>query len=182
MLSNLAASRGPVAQGAPDFLQEFKRLMSLNASAVAVITCAEPDGARYGLAVTSVSSFSVEPPSVLICVNRTAEAHEPLRRAGRFGVNFLCDGQRDIANRFAGMQGEKNEAKYAGGDWSSTRNGVPILRDAFFWLECEVLHAAPILTHTVFIGKVITACGGDGRPAVYFGRDYVSIGAATPAG
>lgn len=166
----------------PEFLAKFKHLMSLNAAAVAIITCRDVDGRRYGLSVTSLSSFSIKPPSVLISVNHAAEAHEPLCRAQRFGVNFLREGQHDISNRFAGLNGEKNEGKYAGGDWIGTGNGVPVLRDAYFWLDCEVLAQTPILSHTVFVGKVNAACGpAEGCPSIYFGRNYVSIGGVASA-
>lgn len=183
MTQNAMETGSPVVSSSDEFLAKFKHLMSLNASAVAVITCEDSDGRRYGLTATSVSSFSVSPPSMLICVNHTAEAHEPLLRAQRFGVNFLREGQHDISNRFAGMNGERNEGKYIGGDWLRTENGVPVLRDAFFWLDCEVLVQSPVLTHTIFIGKVNSVCGpADGNPVIYFGRNYISLGDALGAG
>lgn len=182
MVENLTDPRTWSNDDSGEFLSKFKHLMSLNASAVAVITCEDKDGRRYGLTATSVSSFSVSPPSMLICVNHTAEAHEPLCRIQRFGVNFLREGQHDISNRFAGLNGEKNEGKYAGADWTRTENGVPVLRDAYFWLDCEVLVQSPVLTHTIFIGKVNSVCGPtQGGPAIYFGRNYVSIASAVGA-
>lgn len=162
--------------GGEDFVQSFKHLMSLNASAVGVITCIASDGIRYGLTATSISSFSMEPPSVLISVNHKAEAHDILIDRRCFGVSFLAVGQEDVAMRFAGFKGEKNEQKFADAHWAETKSGVPVLSDAMFWISCRVKEAVRIATHTIVVGDVVEASLARGSaPSIYYERGFTQL-------
>jgi flavin reductase (DIM6/NTAB) family NADH-FMN oxidoreductase RutF len=157
------------------FIRDFKASMALNASAVAAICC-EHDGIRYGLAATSVTSLSVDPPSMLICVGQKAEAHDPIMSAGCFSINFLAGGQSSISERLAGFAGEKNEAKFQDAPWSRGHLGMPILADCAFAVECEISHSFKVLTHTLHAGTVRAIWrNGNLAPLVYFNRSYIDL-------
>ena len=82
----------------------FKRGMRHLAASVTLITTRHRD-LRGGLTATAVCSVSAEPPQILVCVNKTASAHDPIGEAGFFCVNILAPDHRKIAERFAGMDG-----------------------------------------------------------------------------
>src|SRR5437868_15100984 len=75
---------------------------------------------RGGLTATAVCSVSAEPPQLLVCVNKTASAHDPIGQAGFFCVNILAPAHRQIAERFAGMDGVEGDERFNGiGEWSA---------------------------------------------------------------
>ncbi len=79
---------------------DFKLGMRRLASGVVVIAT-EFEGERFGLTATAVMSISADPPTLMICVNRSASAHEALSRSGCFTVNLLDGEDRPIADLFS---------------------------------------------------------------------------------
>ncbi len=86
--------------------------------AVSVISTAH-DGIRHGITVTSVTSVSMTPPSILFCVNRASRLHNPLVCAGHFCVNILHAHQIEIADAFSGRVA--GEDRFLVGEWASER-------------------------------------------------------------
>ena len=84
----------------------FKKGMRHLAASVTLITTKVQDQ-RGGLTATAVCSVSAEPPQILVCVNKSASAHDPIGEAGFFCVNILSPGHRKIAERFAGIANER---------------------------------------------------------------------------
>jgi flavin reductase (DIM6/NTAB) family NADH-FMN oxidoreductase RutF len=157
---------------------DFKRGMRQLASGVNVITVC--DGrASDGLTATAVCSLSAEPPHLLVCVNATANAHEPLRRVGAFCLNVLARGQEDIARRFASMDGAGREARFDLGKWFPLATGALALQGALANFDCLVVREIIAATHTVFIGRVIEVrMGGEATPLIYWGGSFDGLGTA----
>src|SRR6218665_966333 len=101
----------------------FKHAMGSLAGAVSVITVGTGP-LRTGFTATSVSSYSVEPPTILVSLNRTSSSWPALLEAGSFAVNILSEGQSDVADRFAGRGGIKGNDRYVGWDWSRLGSGT----------------------------------------------------------
>src|ERR1700754_1098955 len=78
-----------------------------------------------GMTVTSVSSLSLDPPSLIVSINRASSTWPVLERYGAFGANFLTADQRDIAERFAGRNGLKGRERFAGGEWITRGSSAP---------------------------------------------------------
>jgi flavin reductase len=133
------------------FKAEFRQAMRRLTSTVTVITACHEDR-RYGMTATAVTSVTADPPSRLICVNRSASLHEPLIRSGRFCVNVLLAEQTDIATAFSG--GRPQEARFAEGHWNADDFGVPFLRDAQANIFCDADAMSSYGTHSIIIGKV----------------------------
>src|SRR5581483_11160007 len=95
---------------------DFRNAMRHLVGAVSVITVGRGNDVT-GMTVTSMSSLSVDPPSLLVSVNRSASSWPVLKTHGFFGVNVLAAGQRDIAERFSGKGGLKGAERFAGADW-----------------------------------------------------------------
>lgn len=154
---------------------EFRAAMSHQAGAVAIITVGET-GARTGLTATAVASVSDDPPMLLVCVNKSASAHEPICVTRAFGVNFLSETQSDIAACFSGQTGLRGEARFGAGDWLTATTGAPILQDAAASLDCEVVQQIDAATHSVFIGAVKSAAHTlDAPPLIYFRSRFFGL-------
>src|SRR3979490_1559425 len=91
-----------------------------------------------GMTVTSVSSLSVDPPTLIVSINRESSSWPLLKRHGVFGVNILTSDQLDIAERFTGKGGLNGAERFAGAEWITRASGVPLLAGALAALDCEV--------------------------------------------
>lgn len=134
-------------------IDRFKDSMRHLAGAVSVITVGRGDD-RTGFTATSVSSFSAEPPSILVSLNRSSSSWEALQRHGSFAVNVLTHDQQHIADRFAGRNGVKGVARYEGAQWQELVTGTPALTDALTVLDCELAEAIDRHSHSILIGHV----------------------------
>jgi len=105
---------------------------------VCVITAAD-QRVRTGMTVTSVISVALDPPELLVSINRSASCWPLIQATGRFGVNVLASHQAAVAKRFAGQDGAQGEQRYAGAEWRCTANGVWLLKDALAAIACEVV-------------------------------------------
>lgn len=141
-----------VAAPEPVSPEIFRNAMRKFASGICVVACGEGEG-RRGMTVSAFSSVSAEPPMVLVCLNRSASAHEPLVSAGSFSINILGGEQEDVARLFAG-QGALTGADRFGPEWQDS-HGAPVLPTAHQSLVCTQVSAHRAGTHTVLIGQVV---------------------------
>lgn len=161
-------------QPAHDVLDAFRQAMRHVASTVYAITTG-PAGERQGILATAVSSLSFDPPSLLVCVNRSASLHEPLSGAGIFAVNVLGLSNRDVAEQF--MMG-RGEERFAVGAWEQ-HHDVPVLATAQSSFVCRRAHCHEFGTHSIFIGELIAASHReDAAPLTYYDRHYIDISEA----
>ena len=133
--------------------EDFRRAMRKLTGGVSVITVGK--GADIsGMTVTSVSSLSVDPATVIVSINRQTSSWPLLQHYGIFGVNILSADQVDIAERFSGRDGLKGAARFSGARWLTQKTGVPILVDAAAALDCEVEEMIERHSHAIVIGRV----------------------------
>lgn len=160
----------------------FRRAMRWQAGAVAVITV-EGAWGRTGFTATSVTSLSLEPPRLLVCVNREASSYPALRTEGRFAVNLLAADQQAVAERFAGAGGLSGAARFQGARWRKLKHGAPALEDALACFDCAVGEWIERGTHAIIIADVLDAALGRGADAlVYWQGRYRAIPAEAQAG
>lgn len=149
---------------------QFKLAMSHFASGVTVVTT-EHDGAPYGMTVASFASLSLNPPLVLVCIEKNIRTHEALSASQKFGVSILSATQADLSGRFAS---KKIEDKFAG--VAVTRGeelGIPLLDGAICAIECRVHSELPGGDHTIFVGEVMSVrASGEDAPLLYFRSGY----------
>lgn len=150
----------------------FKDSMRHLAGAVSVITVGRGDD-RTGFTATSVSSLSIEPPSILVSLNRSSSSWPVLQRHGTFAVNVLAHDQQHIADRFAGRGGLKGADRYQGADWQELATGTLALKDALTVLDCELDEAIDRHSHSILIGRVrAITIRGEAQPLVYWHGAY----------
>ena len=150
----------------------FRSAMRHLASGVSVITTGQGE-ARTGLTATSVSSLSMEPPSLLVCINCASATLRAMRETDVFGVNFLAAGHRDLADRFAGRGNLTGAARFQGSEWITLVTGAPLLADALAGIDCTIESIMEWSTHAVVIGRVEAVHQPGGAQAlVHWRRAY----------
>jgi len=163
-----------VAQSPEDLLDAYREALRHVAATVYAITTGVP-GQRHGILATAVSSLSFDPPSLLVCINRSASLHEPLVDADVFAVNVLGQGNRGIASRFTT---ERGEDRFLDADWQQHFD-VPVLSNAQSNFVCRKVHAHEFGTHTIFIGELLAASHRPAAaPLTYYDRHYIDISEA----
>lgn len=164
---------------------DFRHVMRRLASAVAIITSCR-DGAPSGMTATAVTSVSVDPPSLIIAINRSASIHDVIADGRRFCVNLLSRSHAELVEPFSGKS--KGAERFAVGAWEEDALGLPFLTDALASVLCEVDGALSYGSHTLFIGKVEAIRMGraadplvwqDGRGAATFPLPPTRIEAAS---
>jgi flavin reductase (DIM6/NTAB) family NADH-FMN oxidoreductase RutF len=153
-------------------IDAFRLAMRRVAATVNIVTTADPNGVWAGITATAMNSVSFDPPSLLVCVNRSASLHAALVARQLFCVNVLSAEQADIAARFA--VAEDRALRFQHGDWREGRLGLPYLRGCCASLFCEVANLVEFGTHTVIIGIVVETIAAEGRqPLVYLDGCYL---------
>jgi flavin reductase len=148
----------------------FRDAMRRFTTTVSIISCAS-GGCRYGMSATAVTSLSIDPPALLVCVNKSTATHRILSRGGRFCVNVLRSFHSQLSQAFSGKL--KGEDRFRLGAWHETDDGLPFLGDAQANLLCEVDRVTDYGTHTIFIGRVYFArVDGDVDPLLYQDGKY----------
>ena len=135
------------------FTGDFRGAMRNLVGAVSVITVGRGESVS-GMTVTSVSSLSLDPPSLIVSVNRASSSWPLLREHGVFGVNILNADQIDIAERFSGKDGSKGAERFAGASWITRPSGVRLLAGALASIECEAEDVIERHSHAIVIGHV----------------------------
>ena len=131
----------------------FRAAMRQLAGAVSVITTGEGAN-RSGLTATAVTSLSVDPPTVMVCVNLTSSTLPILKSEQRFAINLLNQSQQAIADRFAGRTGLKGAARYGEDGWTRLSTGAPALEGALAVIDTELEEVIERHSHAILIGRV----------------------------
>jgi flavin reductase (DIM6/NTAB) family NADH-FMN oxidoreductase RutF len=134
----------------------FKQAMRQLASGVSVVTVGLGEG-RSGFTATSIISFAVEPPTLLVSVDRRSSSWAILETNPIFAVNFLAEGQEAIADRFAGRGGAQGAERYAGATWRAGKSGALLLEGASAHIECLIEDIIERHTHAILLAKVLDA-------------------------
>jgi flavin reductase (DIM6/NTAB) family NADH-FMN oxidoreductase RutF len=149
---------------------EFRNVISHFASGVTVVTTTG-GGRPYGTTASAVSSLSLEPPMLLVCLNKQSETGRALAACRHFAVNILGAGQADLAERFARKGGDKFDGvPTTPGKW-----GEPLIEEAIAALECNVTETMTAATHYVFFAEVVSATARGGAPLAYFKGQFAGL-------
>ena len=150
---------------------EFRRALGHFAAGVTVVTSKLAGGELAGITVTAFTSLSLEPPLVLICIDRRARIHDRLTKGGNFAVNMLAATQELVSRRFASHETDPfHEIGYREG-----LTGAPLIQDALSAIECRIVDVLPGGDHTIFIGEVEATSVQEGKPLLYFRGGYCEL-------
>ncbi len=174
-MSGAGAARPHKSSGGPRFKQGMRALTS----GVTVIGAYGPDGAPMAMTATAVTSLTADPPSLLICVNRSASMAPALVQKARFSVNVLAADQIEIAKAFGGQLDVRGTGRFAYGNWRRVDDTeVPLLTGSRVSFECEVSHVHEWATHHIVIGSVLDVhfSHGHSQSLVYSDGKYQAVG------
>lgn len=147
---------------------EFRAAMRLLASGVALVTTLDAAGAPCGIAMTAFMSLSMEPPSLLLAINRTASLLAPLEDNGRFAVNILAADQAAACQTFVTTAPGQ---RFGTLDWWM-EDGLPLVESCVATILCRVEQTADFGSHRVVTGVVEKVTVGGGEPLVYVDGRY----------
>ncbi|MDG4834216.1 flavin reductase family protein [Solwaraspora sp. WMMD1047] len=147
--------------------QEFRTAMGALPTGVSLLTTQYGDGDVWGMTVGSLTSLSLRPALLLVCLHRSSTTLELLAQHGRFAVSILAADQRDIADTFA----RPRDRNTVPGDYT-TVDGLPVIPGALAWLTCEHQHTYASGDHAIVIGAVRKAGHRRGEPLLRHASRY----------
>lgn len=164
-----------------NFRSEFVAGMRKAASSVCVVTTEGPSG-RFGVTVSSMTSVSMDPPSVLVCVNKDNFVAAAVLQNRAFCVNMLREDQFNISDMFAGR--ETTEAdRFLCASWTKSKTGCPALVGAATVFDCTLAESHAFGSHLVLIGRAVSVVNHPTSPAlVYHDRQYCKVTPSTHVG
>lgn len=146
------------------------------ASGVAILACKTQDGGRHAMTVSSVTSVSDSPASLLVCVHEQTAMHALLQEKGAtFSISILSSSQRDISNVCAGR--DQGECRFGNGDWQESFDQLPFLADAQAAFLCEADQITSYGTHSIVIGQIKHVMISEGAvdPLIYVDGGYAGF-------
>jgi flavin reductase (DIM6/NTAB) family NADH-FMN oxidoreductase RutF len=152
--------------------QQFKAALRRWASGVTIITtCA--GGRTVGMTASAFTSVSLDPPLVLVCIEKKAHTLPLIEASGVFAVNVLAEDQHELSNRFAT---DGNEAvRFDGLECRTGSTGAPLLADTVAVLDCRVVDAHDAGDHVIYIGEVQHVEVSNRAPLLYFDARYRAL-------
>jgi flavin reductase (DIM6/NTAB) family NADH-FMN oxidoreductase RutF len=148
---------------------EFRRVLGHYATGVTVVSSVDGDGTVWGLTANAVSSVSLDPPLVLICIDREADTHRAIEASDAFAISVLDEDGERLARRFADAP---VETKFEGIAYREEVTGAPVLDDALAWVDCRLWATYDGGDHSIFVGEVVAADAREGPPLLYFRGGY----------
>lgn len=145
------------------------------ATGVTVVTT-DADGWLHGMTANGVTSVSLDPLLMLVCVEKDGRCHAQLTAAGKFGLSFLAREQEEISNLFA-KGADPEQGALRGADYHVGPAGTPLLEGAIAYLECRVVEALPGGDHDIFVGEALSGriARPDGEPLLFFRGRYGAL-------
>lgn len=147
---------------------EFRRALGHFAAGVTVVTACGKENQPAGITVTAFSSLSLDPPLVLVCIDRRAYLHKFLSPGAPFVVNLLAADQEALSRRFA----SRGPDQFDGIGYTLNADGVPLLKDVLAAVECRSVAEHEAGDHSIFVGEVQNASVREGKPLLYFRGGY----------
>ncbi len=158
---------------APNILRQA---MGRFATGVAVISTTSADGAPHGMTANALTSVSLEPPLVLVCIAHQRNTYSYVRGQKRFGISFLAEGQADIARYFA--RDPKERLGDVSVPWQTKAGASPKIAGALAFMDCTVVALYNHADHAIVVARVEDAQVEPGNPLVYYDRQFLAIGEA----
>ncbi len=151
--------------------KEIRNVMGHFATGVTVITTKDKAGVPAGLTANAFTSLSLNPPLVVICVDKTVQCYACFEESKAFVVNILNEDQEELSRRFA----TKGIEKFEGISWHLGELGVPILDGTMGTIECRVADSFEGGDHTVYLGEIVNATAQGERPLLFFKGKYYRL-------
>jgi flavin reductase (DIM6/NTAB) family NADH-FMN oxidoreductase RutF len=151
--------------------RELRNVFGVFATGVTIITTNDVNGKPFGLTANSYTSLSLDPPLVLVCVDKKVDCYACFEQSKVFAVNFLAEDQEQLSTRFA----TKGIEKFEGVPIRQGSVGVPLLEGAIGFIECKLVSGYEGGDHTIYVGEVQAASASGERPLLFFKGKYKKL-------
>ena len=158
---------------------DFRAVLGRFATGVTVVTTSK-DGRPAGITVNAFTSVSLDPPLVLICIDRTSYVHDLMKETGVFAANILTDEQMALSNCFA-RRSEERLRGFCNAPYHIAATGAPILDDCLGFVDCRIVGVYPGGDHSIFVGQVVALSASDDAPLLYYRGKYIRMEADVDA-
>lgn len=147
----------------------FLRVMGSFASGVTIVTVMGEDGERHGFTASAVSSLSLEPRMLLVCVSERSSTLNIIKKAQSFAVNILAADQQHVAQQFATQEGDR----FAGVRWRpGPETGNPVIDGSLAYAECRLTDTCMGGDHVIVMGEIVSGDSHEAEPLLYFRGRY----------
>lgn len=144
---------------------QFRQSVSRFATGIAIVSCLDDDERPQGMTISSFTSVSLDPASVLVSL-RPGRTHQLIRRRGWYGVSVLAGDQEPWSRHFSGKPQPDVVPVW------DMKSHVPVLREALAWFECEVDSVLQVHDHTLFVARVVDCSHVNGEPLMFYASRY----------
>jgi flavin reductase (DIM6/NTAB) family NADH-FMN oxidoreductase RutF len=148
--------------------EDFRRACAQFATGITVVTTRDAQRQPQGFTANSFTSVSLDPPLVLVCIDKGGAMAPVFRETTRFGISVLNAGQKEISQRFA----RKGADRFGPGGWIDGVEGVPLIERALATFVCRPWQTIEAGDHWILIGEVLQVASDPGEPLLYFGSSY----------
>ncbi|CAM8401923.1 TPA: flavin reductase [Klebsiella pneumoniae] len=160
-----------------NLMTDFRNAMAQLGSAITIITTDGPGG-KYGFTASAVCSVTDEPPTLLICMNRSSFANSKFKENGVLCVNILSAQHRELSGVFANGKLRSDE-RFLHDNWQTLTTGAPVLTSAIASFDCTIGDCHEVGSHSIFYCPVQDIGFGQGEQGlVYFNRQYHTLAAS----
>ncbi len=151
--------------------KEQRRILGKFATGVTVASTKVGDE-TWGMTANAVTSLSLDPPLVVLCIQKVGQSRDKFEAGGCFALNILSAGQQEVSDRFA-FKGPKD---FSGLETTTAETGAPILKGALGWVDCKLKEILPGGDHDIFIGEIVAGgAASEGLPLLYFSGKYAKL-------
>ncbi|WP_343563124.1 flavin reductase family protein [Kiloniella sp. b19] len=151
--------------------RDFRSALGAFATGVTVVTTRSEDGTLNGLTANSFSSVSLEPPLILFCIDKSANAYKAFMKNENFAINILSEEQQAISNAFA-----FEEDRWSKVQTRTMETGAPVIDGSLASFDCEVFKRVEAGDHVIMIGEVKSYEKAEaGSPLLYAKGGYASL-------
>ena len=147
-----------------------RQIMGRFATGVTLVT-ARSDEKILGMTANAVLSLSLDPPLILVSVNKKNQMRKFLKKSNYFAINVLRDDQEEISRRFA-TPGPKD---FSDLELVESKTGSPVLVNALAFIDCQIVQVVPGGDHDMFIGKPLAGETRDGNPLIFYSGQYTQL-------
>ncbi len=151
--------------------QHFRRVCGKYATGITILTVLDPHGTPQGMTANSFTSVSLDPPLILVCIDRRTSILDHFERDTLFAVNILGEEHKELSTRFA----RSGQDRFDGIAWLRGETGAPVFPDMLATIECKVAQLVDAGDHVVVLGEALRATWREGRPLLYFNSSYQEL-------
>lgn len=157
-------------------LETYRRVMGHFATGVTVLTTLDGDRPA-GVTVNAVTSVSLEPPLLVVALDRRRAILPALRATGAFALNILAEDQQPLSDCFAGAPVVPGREAFCGAAWRPGDRDLPLIDGAIATMTCTVERVEPVGDHDLVIARVETGASEASHPLplLYYRRRYLRI-------